>query len=190
MLARLLLLATLATPFHALLDGLPAQVIIIRHGEKPSKGNGLSLKGEQRADALVAFFQGNAEVLQFGVPAAIFAEQPESDGKHERPLLTITPLSDALNLVPNTSFSKKDITGLTDEIKNNTVYEDKMVLICWEHKEIPSIAATLGANSAPSKWSGKVYDRVWLITYDTGKSSTKTDFANLPQQLLYGDSTH
>lgn len=189
MLARLLSLALLATSLPSLLEGLPAQVIIIRHGEKPSKGNGLSLEGEQRADALVAYFQGNAEVLQYGLPVAIFAETPKSNGKRQRPLLTITPLADALNLVPNTGFSKKDIVGVTEEIKNNPAYEGKMVLVCWEHKEIPGIAAALGAN-APSKWSGKVFDRVWIITFGEGKSSGKIDFADLPQQLLYGDSTH
>lgn len=189
MIARLLLLSLLAIPFPLLLEGVPAQVIIIRHGEKPSKGNGLSLKGEQRADALVAFFQGNSEVLQYGLPDAIFAETPESSGKRTRPLLTITPLANALNLTPNTSFSRDDIKGLTGEIMNNPVYEGKMVLVCWEHTEIPGIAAALGAK-APSKWSKKVFDRVWILSFDTISNSSKIDFADLPQQLLYGDSTH
>jgi hypothetical protein len=36
----------------------------------------------------------------------------------------------------------------------------------------------------PPKWDGKVFDRVWQITFPKGKAT----LADLPQMLLYGDA--
>jgi hypothetical protein len=58
-----------------------------------------------------------------------------------------------------------------------------IVLICWHHGKIPDLAKALGVFNPP-KWDGKVFDRVWQITYTKGKAS----LADLPQMLLYGDS--
>jgi len=51
----LLVWATWACSLHA--D--PAQVILIRHAEKPEQGHDLSLPGRQRAAALVPYFREN-----------------------------------------------------------------------------------------------------------------------------------
>jgi hypothetical protein len=59
----------------------------------------------------------------------------------------------------------------------------KEVLICWHHGRIPDIAKALGI-AKPPKWDGKVFDRVWQITFTKGKAALK----DLPQMLLYGDS--
>jgi len=56
-------------------------------------------------------------------------------------------------------------------------------LICWHHGKIPDLAKALGVKRPP-KWDGKVFDRVWQITYPKGKASLE----DLPQMLLYGDS--
>jgi hypothetical protein len=37
----------------------------------------------------------------------------------------------------------------------------------------------------PARWKGSVYDRVWVITY----TEHRAVLANLPQNLLPGDST-
>jgi len=61
-------------------------------------------------------------------------------------------------------------------------YPGEIVLICWHHGKIAEIAKALGI-AKPPKWDGKVFDRVWQITFPKGKA-TLTD---LPQELLYGD---
>ena len=57
-------------------SAMPAQVVIIRHGEKPAEGNGLNARGFQRAAALPQFFQNNPTVTAFGPAAAIYAMKP------------------------------------------------------------------------------------------------------------------
>ena len=71
------------------------------------------------------------------------------------------------------------------EIKHNRDYDGHMVLICWEHKVIPDIAAELGAEEAPHKWEGSVFDRTWVLTF---KADHRCTFKDLPQRLMYGDS--
>jgi hypothetical protein len=55
-------------------------------------------------------------------------------------------------------------------------------LICCIHGKIPDVAKALGV-AKPPKWDGKVFDRVWQITFPQGKATLK----DLPQTLLYGD---
>jgi len=191
----------------------PSQVLIIRHGEKvgdPKKdddgGRHLSIQGSARAAALPALFavadpqlgcklhhkaqeffasyqqiplKGKAG--RFSAPNYIFATQASKNSK--RPIETVTPLAEAINLPINDGITDKDpaIQKMVNAILND--YPGEIVLICWHHGKIPEIAKALGV-SKPPKWDGKVFDRVWQITFPKGKAS----LANLPQMLLYGDS--
>ena len=192
----------------------PGQVLIIRHGEKlgdPKKdddgGRHLSIQGSARAAALPALFipalpqlscglhykavefhghyretpiKGKAP--RFPTPNYIFATQRSKNSN--RPVETVTPLGTALNLPINDGFADKepDIKKMVNAILND--YPGKVVLICWHHGEIPELAKALGVSSPP-KWDGKVFDRVWQITFPKGKATLQ----DLPQMLLYGDST-
>ena len=46
-------------------EALVAPVYLIRHGEKPSSGNGLSTEGKERADCLVNVF-GSSSSFKIG----------------------------------------------------------------------------------------------------------------------------
>jgi hypothetical protein len=74
---------------------------------------------------------------------------------------------------------------MVDEIKHQKQYEGHTVLICWEHKVIPEIAAAFGAEDAPRKWKGETYDRTWVLTLNADGHCA---FRDLPQRLMYGDS--
>src|SRR4051812_2923021 len=76
----------------------PAQVIIIRHAEKPDDGNELSLRGEERAAALVPYFLKTGELLKFKTPVAIYAQRPKDADSSLRSIETVKPLADALHL--------------------------------------------------------------------------------------------
>jgi hypothetical protein len=162
----------------------PAQVILIRHGEKPASGDDLSPRGYQRAAALVGFFRTNPAVLEHGLPAAIYAEQPRPDGKQSRPLETVRPLADALGMTVNTDFQKTDAEGLARAVLSDPSYVGRAVLIGWEHHMLPAIAKALGWDAAPD-WPDAAFDRVWIIDFDGGKP---VRFRDLPQRLLPGDS--
>jgi hypothetical protein len=85
------------------LSAEPAKVMIIRHGEKPDEGHCLSLKGWQRAAALVPFFLGATAdecdpLPGFGTPVAIYAQKPTQGNKSLRPMQTVQGLARALQL--------------------------------------------------------------------------------------------
>jgi hypothetical protein len=165
----------------------PAQVILIRHAEKPKHDKddpNLSKKGRERAALLVGYFEKTPELIRFGTPFAIYAQQPHKrkDGKPKptsslRPIQTVTPLAKAL---------KKDILGTTrdefqpmvDAIMKDKRYHGKMVLVCWEHNVLPKVAKAFvkgqTVKDAPKwEWPGDhVYDLTWVITFHADKKAT------------------
>ncbi len=162
----------------------PAQVIIIRHGEKPRVGNELSERGWQRAKALVEFFEKDPAVTQFGPPVAIYAMKPGHADGSVRAIQTVTPLAESLGKTINKNYEKNELKSLVKDILGNPCYAGKTVLICWEHKVIPSLVREFGWSDAPSLWSGKVYDRAWILKL-SGKKVTV--FQNIPEHVLPGD---
>ncbi len=164
----------------------PAQVVVIRHAEKPDpEGNELSPQGWKRAYALPRFFEVNAVVNQFGKAVAIYSASPNKDGGSIRSIQTVTPLADLLKVTINTSFHKDDLDELVQEIMNTSAYDGKMVLICWEHKIIPTMIEKFGYGLAPKKWAGESFDRAWVLNF---KGNQVTSFQNLPENVLPDDS--
>ena len=163
----------------------PAQVLIIRHAEKPKTGKDLSEAGRARAAALVQFFQTDSRMLQYGTPVAIYAMAPATSAGTERPIETVSPLAQALHLNLIEKYARGDESAAAAEIMNDPQFDGKMVLICWEHNSIPPLASALGLANAPS-WPGNdVYDRVWELNYAGATVSSHQDLA---QHLMPGDS--
>lgn len=176
---------------------LPAEVLIIRHAEKPAvavlgktDGRDLSPKGCQRANALASLFTKDARMLEFGLPVAIYAGSPKkSDTGSLRPLETIQPTAKELGFSPITSFISDDFASMADEVMTKAEYEGKTVLISWPHDKIPDIASAFGVNkSQVPQWDGSIFDRVWKIKF--GIKGSPVFFENLPQHLLPGDSAN
>jgi hypothetical protein len=166
----------------------PLHVLIIRSGEKPApeaKSVGLSERGRKRAYYIPNLFVFSATRPEpFPRPDFIFAGRnvPSS----HRPVDTVTPLARKLGLHINDRFREREgIIDLCEELFTNKKYEEKTVLICWDHRDIPDLTRQLGATRYPSHWRASDFDRVWQITYD---EKGKTVFANRPQVLLAGDS--
>lgn len=185
-------LATLAFTFLGIASSAwatPAQVLIIRHGEKPATGNDLSPQGYQRAQAYVNYFQTNPAVLDYGTPVAIYAMKPadpndpdysdnsDTEDSSNRPIETVTPLAQALGLELHDQYTRKQIPALVNDIMSNPDYDGRMVLICWEHKVINDIAAQFGVNPEPDKWSDDVYDQVWEINFSGDQVSNFKEFS-------------
>ena len=176
-----LALQLLSIPAYA----TPAQVLIIRHAEKKADNTDLSLKGRERAAALVPYFLGTTEILRFGNPVAIFATSPSSDYPTLRTVETVQALAEKLNLAVDTQFHRKEYAQMVEMIKNNKAYDDKTVLICWEHLLIGGIATEFGVKDAPTEWPDAVFDRIWIIDFAKDNSPLLED---RPQRLLFGDS--
>jgi hypothetical protein len=193
----------------------PTTIMLIRHAEKPygkhfgvdEHGNqnpeSLIVRGWQRAGAITALFDPAAGPLQsiyLVVPTVIYASNPVTSSvaskkaakkigsKSRRPLETITPLATRLGLTPNLSF----VEGQEKELAADVLTQSGVVLVAWQHEEIPTIAKHIvGANPPlppyPKKWPSNRFDVVWVFWPPT-PPSTPWNFAQVPQQLLAGDT--
>lgn len=167
------------------LSAMPSQIVLIRHAEKDASGTYLSLKGRQRAAALVPTFLSAPFLLHYGTPAAIYVMKSGSKAPAVRWAQTVMFLADDLDMPLNNQYNRREIKELVKEIKESEEYEGKMVLICWSHGELPKIASLFGAKKAPQKWDREVYDRFWVLTF---QENGQMAFEDRPQKLLYGDS--
>ena len=136
------------------------KVIIIRHGEKPSTGDNLCPKGLDRANQLPAVLDKVA-----GIPDYTYIPQVNT-GKTTRSvrmLQTITPFAVEHNLVLNTAFKNDDIKNVAADVLKKT----GVVLMVWEHSNIPDIAKALGIKDK-LKWKDEDYGSIWIIEFAKG----------------------
>jgi hypothetical protein len=154
----------------------PAQIILIRHAEKPADPEDphLSPAGVKRAERLVSFVMTDPTMTRFGLPVAVFATQATKHDNGQRTQETVAPLAKALNLPVQTPYLGKDFAALAKLILANPAYAGKTVLICWNHEEIPRLAAALGVTPEPPKWKGSVFDLVYVISYHDGTAALAT----------------
>jgi len=159
----------------------PAQVILIRHGEKPEDPEAvhLSKAGEKRAKELVPFLTTNLEMTRHGLPVALYATKTTKHGHGQRTQETITPLSRQLGIPIEARYLSEEYVELAKSILSNPKFHGKTVLICWTHEFIPQLAAALGVQPQPPKWKDSIYDRVYLIAYHQGHATLH----DLPQTL-------
>jgi broad specificity phosphatase PhoE len=193
----------------------PAQVLIIRHAEKlvasetgGSGGPNLSLKGSARAAALPMLFcpgaqprdcamsaSGSALASAYGqrtatgtvprFPRPDFVFATAACQSSDRELQTVSPLLAAFGLAADIRYEEHDYGRAVAEILGESKYAGKVVLICWHHGQIRDIAIAFGV-ADPPYWKRDVFDRVWQLTWSD--SGGPPAFADLPQQLLFGDS--
>ena len=162
----------------------PAQIIFLRHAEKPEAGAELNERGEERAKALVKLFTQDPRGREHGPAVAIFAMRPHGKNGSVRAIQTMEPTARALGLTSNTHLTRDEFAPLVHAVMNAAGYEGKTVIICWEHDAMPDILKAFGWRNGPKEWPGKAYDRLWILDFENGKPIR---FRDLPQKLLPGD---
>jgi hypothetical protein len=105
----------------------PAEVVIIRHAEKPEDGNEQSVKGRERAGALAPYFAGNADLLKFGAPIAIYAQAQKKETSSVRSAETVQPLAESIHVKISDAFTRDQWPAMVDEIKHQKQYEGHTV---------------------------------------------------------------
>jgi hypothetical protein len=192
------------------------RIMVIRHAEKPGVYDGVRYQGVRadgqadpkslvtlgwaRAGALVALFGppwGPAPGLS--TPGFLFAADPEDKGDggrgdgaddepSQRPYQTLTVVARKLGLPIDTKGKKAKFKDMVDAALNC----DGVVLIAWQHQDIPEIGRHIlrhtGASglSVPATWPGERYDLVWVFDRPDGNGPI-TSFSQVPQRLLAGD---
>jgi len=179
---------------------MPPLIMMIRHAEKPIPGGtslgvsvdgapdpeSLTPRGWQRAGALVGLFMADASAgrrSSLPTPTRLFASQVSPGSSSRRPLETIQPLGERMGLTIDTRFRKEELGQLAHAVRGI----DGVILICWEHHLIPSLADMLigDTTSAPQIWPDDRFDIVWLI--DLRVPAERAGFRQVPQLLLSGD---
>lgn len=173
---------------------MPEQILLIRHAEKPipdrvqgvrRRGkldeHSLSVRGWQRAGALIRFFQ-HPYADGVCVPTHILSERFDRSAPNDsrRTRQTVTPLAQALGLTVEARLMKTQ----TDQAAERCHQLDGVVLIAWSHECIPTLAQAIApAAQMPKAWPGERFDVVWVFEPARGGWG----FRQLPQQLLAGD---
>jgi hypothetical protein len=170
-------------------------IMVLRHAEKPGANSaehgvdengaedprGLTVRGWQRAGALVRFFApGNGVFAAPGmaVPTSIFAASAHSTSM--RMSLTVQPLTRMLRLEINDSFPAENVQKLLDAL----VAVAGTVLICWRHETLPEFARRLCPDThVDSQWPADCFDQVWVFVRSGGGWS----MTRVAQLLLPGD---
>lgn len=137
------------------------KIVLIRHGEKPKKGDNLTCQGLNRALALPGVL-----TARFGIPSAIYvpALGLGDSTKHARMFETALPLAVKYNLALNSKFAEKDSAGIAAEL----LQRKGVVLVVWEHKAIAPIAHALGVADNTLKWGDEDYDSIWIVSFRDG----------------------
>jgi broad specificity phosphatase PhoE len=161
--------------------GPPATILLIRHAEKPASGTDLAPAGFERAKVMPELFAGGAAPHNLPRPDFLFATHVSKNSN--RPVETITPLSESLGLPIRHEIADKDYAALVTELLSGK-YAGKVVLVAWHHGSIPGLAKALGAVPPYDPWPETQFDRVWRIDYKAGKAV----LTDLPQGLMPGDS--
>jgi hypothetical protein len=175
-----------------------SKIMVIRHAEKPTGDDlgititgstdkeSLIVQGWQRAGALTVLFAPFNTLLQnklLATPTLLYAAATNSESKSKRPIETITPVSQWLNIPINETFGKSDPKKMADD----AMQQNGIVLICWQHQDIPHIANHILGNktTAPQTWPGDRFDLVWV--FDLNASTGQYTFVQVPQNVLAGD---
>jgi hypothetical protein len=166
-------------------------VLIIRHGEKPDSGPGLSASGQARAQAYAVYFQNyaiNSSPLKLGFLFAA-ADTPES----HRSRLTLEPLARALG--QEIDCEHRDHQEIVEDLLQDAEYNGSNVLVCWHHADILALAADLGVNTSalppesnwPAVWPNEVFGWLLQVCYDEHGDISPSQTFCLNQRLMYGD---
>ena len=158
----------------------PAQVILIRHGDKDSQRGdyNLSPSGFNRALSL-----GRMIPACFGAPNQIrsFELDPVSS-QNSRSYQTAVPLAVAtgvnIGIVMGSSTSS---ARFGEEVLSSKRFESAKAVFFWEHRHLPELAKGLGwSTMAPI--DADDYDQLLLLSYPAGSKTPKVE--RLSQQEL------
>ncbi|MGC4104329.1 histidine phosphatase family protein [Ferruginibacter sp.] len=161
------------------------KVVIIRHGEKPKKGDNLSDTGLLRSMALPAVLDtvtGKPDYTY--VPTMGMGTKTTS----VRMFQLVTPFAVKENLTINSAYKEDSTTAAA----NNVLTRKGVVLMVWEHSNIPPLAKALVGSKLASivpGWNGCDFESIWILEFKKGKSGLKLLSFNIEQENIFPNAT-
>ena len=182
-------------------------IMIIRHSEKPDDLNNgvgasgaldsksLTPRGWQRAGAWAELFSPAFGTSKLPEPTTIFASAPaghqetaagNGGSKSRRPLQTVTPLAEKLEIEINLEFAK----GNEVELANALSATPGVTLVCWQHENIFEIANALTPtpSGVPNTWPSTCFNVIFRFDRPDGVSAWT--FKQVVPVLLAGDDAN
>lgn len=157
-----LLFLSVISALHACSQSDALTVVLIRHGEKNEATGNLSCKGLHRALLI-------PKVLNSKFPKPSYVYVPSiTTGKstgHARMFQTVTPFAVQDSLSVNSKYGET----ADDSVAADVMRRKGLVLLVWEHENIPKIAYALGVKDKHLKWDGGDFDSIWIIKYAKDK---------------------
>lgn len=171
LISGMLLLAAFPAFAQNLPNDVVLRVVIIRHGEKPDSGNNLSCAGLNRAMALPAVLDNI-----IGTPDYTYVPTINTGKKTSsvRMLQTITPFAVQKNLTINSKYKETDTIGAAEDVR----LKSGIVLMVWEHSNIPGLARNLKVKGNLS-WASNDFDSIWTIDFTERDAKGKAKSATL-----------
>ncbi|MEY3544763.1 MAG: hypothetical protein RLZZ106_123 [Cyanobacteriota bacterium] len=146
----------------------PAQVLLMRHGHKDPAAQhyNLSPAGFQRALALASVIPAC-----FGSPTQIISYALDPDtSKNARSYQTAVPLAVASGVdIRLDRTSIKDSRRSGSLMLRNSALQGGLLVLFWEHRHLPELAAGLGWASMPPI-DDNDFDTLYRFTYAQGSS--------------------
>jgi len=126
-----------------------ANLIIIRHGEKPLDESKIHLSptGYKRAGYLANCASHKTPALFMGPPNSIMAFASRGANTSRRGIDTVKPLAKVLNITLDHSVRKDDMPGFLMAVKKNLKCGETL-LIAWQHDNLPLVLQALN----PPNW--------------------------------------
>jgi hypothetical protein len=83
---------------------------------------------------------------------------------------TVVPLAKKIEVPIDATFADQDYAALATELLSKPEYSGKLVLICWHHGNIPSLARWLKANQGdyPNPWDPLIFNLILQLDYEGG----------------------
>jgi hypothetical protein len=150
----------------------PTRIIIIRHGEKPDKGDNLSCTGLNRALQLPGVLNRKIGKPDFIYTPALNMGKSTSTARMYQ---TIVPFAVTYDLKINTRYDVSD----TKDIAKELLQREGTILVVWEHKAAEKLAKHLGIDDPDLKWDDNDFDSMWIITFQNGKAKLSKDHENI-----------
>ncbi len=174
------------------------RIMIIRHAEKPEEQgsehgvcvegrhdkHGLTVRGWQRAGALVRYFApAGAAAPGIATPHSIIASAATPHSPSYRAQYTVAPLAAMLDIIVNHRFAD----GEESDVAAAALAADGPVLISWHHHHIVVLAGLIAGDFeiCPPYWPDDRYDLVWTLDRDDAAAPWR--FHQTAQLLLPGD---
>jgi hypothetical protein len=181
-----------------------AVILIVPQAEQGPRSIGLTSSGPARARAFVTYELSSEGAARAQAYVNYFKNFP-ADGQPMKldcliaagdangnacPRLTLLPLSRACGLAIDGRYKDREVLELARELQTRP--HGRVILIAWNHREIPDLLRALGTDPAQVLPGGVWPDAVacWAIQLTCEAQGRVTEAICLNENLLPQDSDH